>query len=129
MSSNEGDHKSNLIYFTQMQELKKTMHSKKDSDSFSSQNINFKDYLAMPDGYEVIFYSIYFILIPYLTGAILLFFFVAGASFENFELLEFKNFMVVWIMGYEVVATLTLISILISFLKYDDDFDQTPRHF
>ena len=74
-------------------------------------------------------YPLYFVFIPYVTGAILLFFFVAGASFENFKLLEFNNFIVVWLLGYEVVATLILVSILVAFLKYDDNTTETKRHF
>ncbi len=133
------NHKTNLMYFNQMAEergMKKT--SKKDKKkvksrakpSFASQKVDFSDYLLAPDGYESVIYPLYFLLIPYITGAVALFFLVAGASVENFKLLELNSFVIVWLIGYEIVATIMLISIFISFLKYDDnDMPQTKRHF
>lgn len=128
------EHKSNLMYFNQMVDEKgpirrKKASSKKPSASFGSQKVDFKDYLIAPEGYESVVYPIYFISIPYLTGALLLFLFVAGASFENFKLIEFNNFLVVWMIGYEVVGTLILIAILVAFLKYDDDDVVKNRRF
>lgn len=134
-SEDTHNHQSNLLYFNQMIEekgIKKDRTkkvSRKAPSSFGSQKVDFKDYLLAPQGYESVVYPLYFVFIPYLTGAILLFFFVAGASFDNFKLLEFNNFMVVWLIGYEVVATLMLVAILVAFLKYDDNSTQTKRHF
>ena len=134
-SEDKNSHQSNLMYFNQMIEekgikrdrTKKTV--RKAPSSFGAQKVDLKDYLMAPDGYESVVYPLYFVFIPYITGAILLFFFVAGASFENFKLMEFNNFIVVWLMGYEVVATMMLVGILIAFLKYDDETTQTKRHF
>jgi len=134
-SQDKQNHQSNLMYFNQMIEEKGIKRDKtkrtvrKAPSSFASQKVELKDYLIAPDGYEAVVYPLYFTFIPYITGAVLLFFFVAGASFENFKLMEFNNFIVVWLMGYEVVATMILVGILISFLKYDDDTVQTKRHF
>jgi len=134
-SEDKHNHQSNLMYFNQMIEEKGIKRdrtekkTKKVQSSFGSQKVELSDYLVAPDGYESVVYPLYFVFVPYLTGAILLFFFVAGASFENFKLIEFNNFMVVWLMGYEVVATMMLVAILIAFLKYDDDHTQTKRHF
>ncbi|MDD2653443.1 MAG: hypothetical protein PHX44_10400 [Sulfurimonas sp.] len=77
------------------------------------------DYLLVIKGYEGIFYTFYFVAIPYLMGATFLFFAVAGGKFEHFMLLEFSAFLVVWMIGYEIVAALILIAILISFFKHD----------
>jgi len=137
-SEDNKNHQSNLMYFNQMIEEKgikrgqgrnQKKTARKGPSSFGSQKVDFKDYLVAPEGYESVVYPLYFVFIPYITGAILLFFFVAGASFENFKLIEFNNFIVVWIMGYEVVATMMLVGILIAFLKYDDDSGQKKRHF
>jgi len=137
-SEDKHNHQSNLMYFNQMIEEKgikrgqgrdQKKSARKVPRSFGSQKVDFKDYLIAPDGYESVVYPLYFIFVPYITGAILLFFFVAGASFENFKLIEFNSFMVVWLIGYEVVATLMLVGILIAFLKYDDETTQTKRHF
>ena len=133
-SKDKSTHKSNLMYFNQMVEEKgpikrKKAESKKSASSFGSQKVDFKDYLVAPEGYESVVYPLYFTFIPYLTGAILLFFFVAGASFENFKLLEFNNFLVVWMIGYEVVGTVILLAILVAFLKYDDNDVTRNRRF
>ena len=134
-SQDKQHHKSNLMYFNQMIEEKgiKSGENKKNiikkQNSFTSQKIDLRDYLLAPNGYESVVYPLYLIFIPYLTGAILLFFFVADASFENFKLIEFNNFIVVWLMGYELMATIVLLVILIAFLKYDDDYSQQKRHF
>ncbi len=134
-SKDKNTHQSNLMYFNQMIEEKgikrdRTKNrARKVPASFGAQKVELSDYLSAPDGYESVVYPLYFVFVPYLTGAILLFFFVAGASFENFKLIEFNNFLVVWLIGYEVVATMILIAILIAFLKYDDDYTQEKRHF
>jgi len=136
-SEDNKNHKTNLMYFNQMVEekgVKRTPRKKdkaqsKKQKSFGSQKVVFSDYLLVLEGYESVFYPIYFLLIPYITGAIILFFLVAGASIDNFKLMEFDNFFVVWLIGYEVVATMMLVGILVAFLKYDDDDPVNKRHF
>ena len=119
------NHHNNLMYFNQMvekggrkEEGKKV--EKKAPKSFSTQNVELSDYLKVVEGYEGIFYILYFLFIPYIVGAIFLFIFIAGGSFENFALLDSSAFLIVWMIGYEVVASCLLIGIFISFLKYDD---------
>lgn len=134
-SKDNNTHKSNLMYFNQMVEEKgpikrhNNARKRKGPNSFATQKVDFKDYLVAPDGYESVVYPIYFVGVPYITGAIVLFFFVAGGSFENFKLIEFNNFLVVWIIGYEIVATVLLVAILVAFLKYDDNDAVKDRHF
>jgi len=136
-SEDNKNHQTNLMYFNQMVEekgMKKTpINSKKKAKhvptSFGSQKVDFSDYLIAPDGYESVVYPLYFLLIPYIAGAAVLFFFVAGASIDNFKLLDLTDsFVVVWLLGYEIVATLLLIAIFISFLKYDPKPEKV-RHF
>ena len=132
------NHKTNLMYFNQMVEErgKKRAPSaaekkarQKHPTSFGSQKVDFSDYLIAPTGYESVVYPLYFLLIPYIAGITVLFFLVAGASLDNFKLLEFNSFFVVWLIGYEIVATMMLVGILIAFLKYDDDMPENKRHF
>jgi len=115
----------NMVYYNQLlrADKKKTRTKKKKSESFAKQEVNFKDYLYVPDGLEPFVYAIYFVVIPYVVGAIFLFFTIAGADFSNYKLLDMSAFFIVWIIGYEIVATIMLIGILIMFLKYDDDDD------
>lgn len=137
-SEDKNNHKTNLMYFNQMVEEKGVKRAPRKNDkqaqskkpkSFGSQKVDFSNYLLVLEGYEAVFYPIYFVLIPYITGVIILFFLVAGASIDNFKLIEFNNFFVVWLIGYEVVATMMLVGILVAFLKYDDDDPVNKRHF
>jgi hypothetical protein len=116
--------RNNTMYYNQMlreNRVRESTNKKEKSApvSFSSQKVDFQDYVFAPDGYEGIFYTLYFLMIPYIVGAVFLFFFVAGADYDNFMLLEFSAFFIVWMMGYEIVAALLLISIFISFLRYE----------
>ncbi|MEA2072059.1 MAG: hypothetical protein U9O86_00610 [Campylobacterota bacterium] len=119
----------NTLYFDQMVDADKSRPRQKPkkkkkakaSKSFGSQVVEIGDYLHIPDGYEYIAYIFYFIFIPYLAGAIFLFFAVARADFHNFQLLNGAAFFIVWAIGYEIVATLVLLYILSLFLRYDEN--------
>lgn len=100
-----------------------------DSDpSFSSQEVDLSDYFFIADGYEGFFYTLYLIAIPYIVGAVFLFLFVAKGDFSNFMLLDINAFFVVWLIGYEVVATFILIAIFMSFLRYDKKTSSRKHH-
>jgi len=86
--------------------------------SFGSQKIDFSNIVFAPEGYESIFYTIYFFTIPYVVGLIFIFLFVAGATYENFMLLDMKSFFIVWAIGYEVVAAMSLIYIAYLYVTY-----------
>jgi len=115
----------NMVYYNQIlrADSKKKRVKRKKSKGFAKQEVNFKDYLYVPEDWEFFIYSAYFIVIPYIVGAIFLFFTVAGADLSNFKLLNMTAFLIVWIIGYEIVGTLSLIGIVVMFLKYDEDDD------
>ncbi len=96
--------------------------------SFSSKEIDLSDYFFTIDGYEGFFYTLYFITIPYISGAVFLFLFIAKVDFSNFMLLDINAFFVVWLIGYEVIATFILIAIFISFLRYDKKPKNRKHH-
>lgn len=134
-SDDRKNNQTNLMYFNQMIEKdgrsnpdNKTKKKYEGPKSFGSQKVDLKDYLLSPAGYEGVVYPIYLLSIPYIVGALVLFLFVAGASFDNFKLLKFDSFFIVWMIGYEIVATILLIAIFVSFLQYDDKAHET-RHF
>jgi len=95
--------------------LSKSRHKKK---TFGSQNIDVKDYIVSPEGWEGIMFTFYFLSIPYITGIIFLFVFIARADMENFLVFDLTAFFVVWAIGYEIVASLILTAIFISYIKY-----------
>lgn len=119
------NHRNNQMYYNQMLREKAYRQKQRQNQeaavktSFTSQHVDFSDHVFVVEGYEGVFYTLYFLSVPYITGAVFLFFFVAGGSYDNFMLLEMNAFLIVWLIGYEIVATLILIAIFISFLKYD----------
>jgi len=120
--------KRNMLYYNQlvMNERKaKAGHHKhakpKKKGSFASQEVHFKDFLYIPENWEGAFYVLYGVGVPYLAGSIFLFFFVAGGSYENFKLLNMNAFLIIWLIGYEIVAVFSLIWILILYLQYDPE--------
>ena len=87
--------------------------------SFTSQTIDLSKYSLAPSGYEGIMYTIYFITIPYLFGAVFLFFYISHGNSNNFMLLNKSAFLIVWAIGYEIVASIILLYLFFSFITYD----------
>ena len=100
-------------YLNRMKDARNTKQ-----DGFGSQKINLNDFVLSPEGWETLMFTIYFLAIPYLVGILFLFLFIAHASVTNFFILEFGAFLVVWAIGYEVIAISILISIFISYINY-----------
>ncbi len=121
MGSSKDRH--NMAYYNQIlrADKKKKNVKKKKSASFAKKEVDFSDYLYVPEGLEPVVYTIYFVLIPYIAGLIFLFFAIAGSDWENFKLVEISAFFIVWIIGYEIVATVILLCIFIMFLRYEDN--------
>jgi len=120
--------KRNIIYYNQLvmnerraKASKKRARTKK--KTFSSQEVSIKDFLFIPEQWESFFYILYGIGIPYIVGAVFLFFFVADANYDTFQLLNMNAFLIIWLIGYEIVAAFSLVWILILYLKYDSEDD------
>jgi len=120
--------KRNMLYYNQLimnerkaKSSKDGKHKKKKGGSFASQEVDFKDFLYIPEKWEGAAYAFYFVGVPYIVGAVFLFFFVAGGSYENFKLLNMNAFLIIWLIGYEIVALFSLIWILILYLQYDSE--------
>jgi len=122
--------KRNMLYYNQIvmneRKAKSSKHShhkhaKKKKQSFGSQEVNFRDFLYIPEQWAGAFYALYGVGVPYIVGAVFLFLFVAGGSYENFKLLNMNAFIIVWLIGYEIVAVFSLIWILILYLQYDSE--------
>ncbi|WP_304543199.1 hypothetical protein [Sulfurimonas microaerophilic] len=131
------EHKRHMMYYNQLLQTdrrsklkgEKSKKKKKDKLSFGSQKVDFKDYVYAPDDYEWLAYLFYFIAIPYVTGAVFLFLFIAGGDFDNFMLLNLNSFIIVWLIGYEIVAAFLLFWIFIMFLQYEREDDEDPYGF
>jgi len=110
--------RNNQTYYNKMRNAQRRKRNRK---SFASKEVNIKDMVFAPEGYEGIFFFAYFLIIPYLAGSIFLFLFVAGGNYDSFMLLNMTAVFIVWAIGYEIVATIALSIIFIMFLFYDDD--------
>lgn len=122
--------KRDMLYYNQLvreerkKSAKKQQHKKrKQKVSFGAQKVDFRDFIYVPEEWAPIAYAIYVVGIPYLAGAIFLFLVIARGSYENFKLLDINAFPIVWLIGYEIVAVVMLVWILMLYLKYDDDDD------
>ena len=116
----------NMIYYNQLVENDRTGHTKrkvikKKSKSFASQKVQLSDFAPVPEGWENFVYIFYVVAVPYLLGAIFLFFAVAGGRYENFMLLNISAFPIVWLIGYEITSVILLCWILILYLQYEDE--------
>lgn len=112
----------NMLYYNQMMEKNrksKNSNKEKRSNSFGSQSVDLKDYIYIPEGIEYLAYVFYIIIVPYITGAVFLFFTVAGGDFSNFELINLNALFIVWAIGYEISATVALLYILSIYIRYD----------
>lgn len=117
----EKERVSNDIYYNNLLLESRKRAQRRNSTSFGSQKVELSDYLLSPTGYESVVYTFYFVSIPYVIGALFLFIVIARLSFNNFMLIDFNSFFIVWAIGYEIIASILLIIIFIAFLKYNDD--------
>ena len=114
--------RNNRMYYNQFSnDSKKTPKKKK--TSFASQEVKPSEMVFVIEGLEAYFYTFYFVGVPYVTGVLFLFFAIAGGEFENLISLDLTAFFIVWAIGYEIVATISLIWIFTLFLKYDDGME------
>lgn len=83
-------------------------------DKFTQQEVDLaKTPLFFPEGFEKIFLAIYFVILPYIAGLLFLFFYVAEAKIELFlSLNDESSFLLTWIIGYEIIAAIILLSIM-----------------
>ena len=94
-------------------------YSKSDK-KFTEQEVTFDDTpLFFPEGFEKIFLFIYFISLPYITGLLFLFFYVAEGKEELFlSLNEQSSFILTWAIGYEFLAGLAILLIVKSAISF-----------
>jgi len=121
--------KRDMLYYNQLvreerkRSAKKQQRKKRQKVSFGAQKVDFRDFIYVPEEWAGLAYAIYAVGIPYVAGAIFLFLVIARGSYENFKLLDINAFPIVWLIGYEIVAVVMLVWILVLYLKYDDDGD------
>jgi len=121
--------KRDMLYYNQLvrderkKSAKKGKKKPKKKVSFGAQKVDFRDFIYVPEEWAGLAYAVYAVGIPYVAGAIFLFLVIARGSYENFKLLDINAFPIVWLIGYEIVAVIMLVWILVLYLKYDDGDD------
>ncbi len=115
-TSNNTDARGRIRKYQARQDKYRRIKKKK-SDDFLAQEIDISDYIISPEGYESIMFSLYFLIVPYLVGITVIFFYVADADFKTFQMIDFTTLFVVWMIGYEVIAATILFFIFIAFIR------------
>lgn len=87
-------------------------------EDFLNQEVNYRNFVFAPEGYEGIMLFIYLLSLPYLVGLSFLFMFVARARYEYFLEFKLSSYFVIWAIGYEVSAVLMLIIIFFAWLNH-----------
>jgi len=101
----------------------RTKPIKNKGENFGQQKITFDDTpLFFPAGMEKLFLLMYFILLPYITGLIFLFFYVGEGKTDLFlSLNEDSSFILTWAIGYEIIAVLMILYIIKMAIFYSVD--------
>lgn len=87
-------------------------------EDFLNQTIDYRDIILVPERYEGIVIALYLLIIPYLSGLLFLYLFIARASYEYFLNFTLSSVAVIWAIGYEVCAVLILVGIFLAWLKH-----------
>ncbi len=76
--------------------------------------------ISLPEGYESVFLSAFFLIVPYVVGFLFLFLFVSKFDFDLLEVVKNAegSIFVSWLVGYEIVSIFTLVFILFKFISY-----------
>jgi len=87
-------------------------------ESFLGQRVMLHNYFNLPEGLQNIIGLILFMFLPYTMGILFIFFIVAQASIETYKKIDMSSFLLLWTIGYEVMAFLLLSLIIKSALLF-----------
>jgi hypothetical protein len=69
--------------------------------------------LLFPENYEKVFVGIYLLLLPYIVGSLIVFFYITNANIGTFSAFEGDlSSLLDWCIGYEVLTFLILLLII-----------------
>lgn len=91
---------------------------KANEEDFLNQNVDYRNFVFAPEGYEGPVFALYFLTLPYFIGLGFLFLFVARASYEYFLAFNLTSYFVIWAIGYEVSAVLLLVIIFLAWMNH-----------
>jgi hypothetical protein len=94
-------------------------------EDFLNQEIDYRNFVFAPEGYEGPMMFLYILTLPYLVGLSFLFLFIARASYEYFLEFNLASYFIIWAIGYEVTAVLIIIIIVLAwFNHYQNRFNR-----
>jgi len=104
---------------------------KSGATTFAQQQITLSDTpLYFPEKFETVFVGLYFIFLPYLTGIVFLFIFVAKGDINLFGSLNHdSSFLFCWCIGYECLAGLAILWIIKSAFTFSLQNKGSRREF
>jgi len=115
--SNLNDPIRNTSNYDASRNFQKRNNRRRKEASFAQKDIDVKAYVIAPEGYEAFMFTVYFLTLPYLAGLTFLYLFVARASFTHFLNFKISSFFVIWAIGYEILAVISLALIAYAFAK------------
>jgi len=86
--------------------------------SFFQKKIYLRDYIDLPEGLVNIIFLGFFLLIPYTIGVLFTFTFLADLSLLTYKDMH-NSFAFLWVLGYELVASLLLLLIIKSSINFE----------
>lgn len=101
----------------QYQNKNSKIRQKKEEDYFN-KSFNYRNFIFAPEGFEEVMVGIYILLLPYLMGLLFLYLFIAEGNFEFFVEFNLVSFFVIWAIGYEVIAGLIMLFIVLGAIRY-----------
>jgi hypothetical protein len=118
------DYRSNGKQFSQESLTKRRVQE----EDFLNQEVDYRNFVFAPEGYEGLMLFLYLLTIPYLVGLSFLFLFIARASYESFLTFNLSSFFIIWAIGYEVSAVLLLIIIFLAWVNhYNNRYNQEKK--
>jgi hypothetical protein len=118
------DYRTSGAHFSQ----ESLQRHREQEEDFLNQEIDYRNFVFAPEGYEGIVFSIYLVVLPYLIGLGFLFLFIARSSYEVFLEFNLGSYFIIWAIGYEVSAILVLIGIFIVWLNhYRNRYEREKR--
>ncbi len=108
------DYRSNGKQFSQESIQRRRVQE----EDFLNQEVDYRNFVFAPEGYEAPMLSLYLLSLPYLIGLSFLFLFIARASYEHFLDFNLSSYFVIWAIGYEVSAVLLLLIIFLAWLNH-----------
>jgi len=116
-------------YGTPIRQVKKRARRQTPA-SYMSQEVDLHKtpLLFFPPGKEMLFLGIYFLTLPYLVGLIFVFFYIAKGKPDVFLSLDIhSSFLMVWALGYEILASLILLIIFKNAVTYTIRASKAPK--